>query len=150
MMVRTGPLGTLGKRISRSLNFLVGFPLWFRGKESSCNTGATKDIGSIPGLGRSPGGGHDNPLQYSRLENPTDRGAGGGGGIVHRVAGSDTTEVTQHAHSPLGELGGRLLVRVPETQSCFKAPILLLQNIRLIPQSWSASVALGILAFSVQ
>ena len=62
MMVRTGPLGTLGKRISRSLNLLVGLPLWFRGKESSCNTGATKDISAIPGLGRSPGGGHDNPL----------------------------------------------------------------------------------------
>ena len=39
---------------------LMGFP----GKESTCN------IGSIPGLGRSPGGGHDNPLQYSCLENP--------------------------------------------------------------------------------
>ena len=37
------------------------------GKESICNTG---DLGSIPGLGRSPGGGHGNPLQYSCLENP--------------------------------------------------------------------------------
>ena len=36
-------------------------------KESSCNAG---DLGSIPGLGRSPGGGHGNPLQYSWLENP--------------------------------------------------------------------------------
>ena len=35
-------------------------------KESACNVG---DLGSIPGLGRSPGGGHDNPLQYSCLEN---------------------------------------------------------------------------------
>ena len=33
------------------------------------------DMGSIPGLGRSPGGGHGNPLQYSCLENPKDRGA---------------------------------------------------------------------------
>ena len=33
------------------------------------------DLGSIPGSGRSPGGGHDNPLQYSCLENPMDRGA---------------------------------------------------------------------------
>ena len=37
------------------------------GKESACNVG---DLGSIPGLGRSPGGGHGNPLQYSSLENP--------------------------------------------------------------------------------
>ena len=42
------------------------------GKESACNAG---DLGSIPGLGRSPGGGHNNPLQYSCLENPMDRGA---------------------------------------------------------------------------
>ena len=37
------------------------------GKESTCNVG---DLGSILGLGRSPGGGHGNPLQYSSLENP--------------------------------------------------------------------------------
>ena len=42
------------------------------GKESASNVG---DLGSIPGSGRSPGGGHGNPLQYSCLENPTDRGA---------------------------------------------------------------------------
>ena len=41
------------------------------GKESACNAG---DPGLIPGLGRSPGGGHGNPLQYSCLENPMDRG----------------------------------------------------------------------------
>ena len=45
------------------------------GKESTCNAGDIRDVGSIPGLGRSPGGGHDNPLQYSCLENPMDRGA---------------------------------------------------------------------------
>ena len=42
------------------------------GKESACSGG---DPGLIPGSGRSPGGGHDNPLQYSCLENPMDRGA---------------------------------------------------------------------------
>ena len=41
-------------------------------KESACNAG---DRGWIPGLGRSPGEGHGNPLQYSCLENPMDRGA---------------------------------------------------------------------------
>ena len=40
----------------------VGFPGISEGKESACSVG---DLGSIPGLGRSPGGGHDNPLQYS-------------------------------------------------------------------------------------
>ena len=42
------------------------------GKESACNAG---DLSSIPGLGRSPGEGNGNPLQYSCLENPMDRGA---------------------------------------------------------------------------
>ena len=42
------------------------------GKASACNAG---DPGSIPGLGRSPGEGNGNPLQYSYLENPMDRGA---------------------------------------------------------------------------
>ena len=45
------------------------------GKDSTCNTGDTGDAGSIPGSGSSPGGGNGNPLQYSRLGNPTDRGA---------------------------------------------------------------------------
>ena len=44
-------------------------------KESACNLGGTGDLGSIPGLGRSPGGGKGNPLQYSCLKNPMDRGA---------------------------------------------------------------------------
>ena len=44
-----------------------GFPGGSDGKESTCNVG---DLGFIPGLGRSPGGGHGNPLQYSCLENP--------------------------------------------------------------------------------
>ena len=50
---------------------LGGFPCSSGGKESACNAG---DLGSIPGSGRSPGGGNGNPLQYSCLENPMDRG----------------------------------------------------------------------------
>ena len=46
---------------------VMGFPGGSNGKESACSVG---DLGSIPGLGRSPGGGHGNPLQYSCLENP--------------------------------------------------------------------------------
>ena len=50
----------------------MGFPGGSESKESACNVG---DLGLIPELGRSPGGGHGNPLQYSCLENPMDRGA---------------------------------------------------------------------------
>ena len=45
------------------------------GKESACNAGDLGDVGSIPGSGRSPGEGKGNPLQYSCLKNPMDRGA---------------------------------------------------------------------------
>ena len=48
---------------------LLGFPHGSAGKESTCNVG---DLGSIPGLGRSPGEGNGYPLQYSGLENSTD------------------------------------------------------------------------------
>ena len=46
-----------------------GFPAGSAGKESACSAG---DLGSIPGLGRSPGEGKGSPLQYSGLENPMD------------------------------------------------------------------------------
>ena len=49
----------------------LGFPGGSDSKESFCNAG---DLGLIPGLGKSPGGGHGNPLQYSCLENPRDGG----------------------------------------------------------------------------
>ena len=52
---------------------MLGFPGSSVDKESACNVG---DSGLIPGLGRSPGGRHGNPLQYSCLENPMDGGAG--------------------------------------------------------------------------
>ena len=56
------------------------------------NAGNVKEIGSILGLGRSPGVGYENPLQYSYLENLMDRGAWEA--TVHRVTKSDTTEAT--------------------------------------------------------
>ena len=49
-------------------------PGWLSGKESDCKAGAIGDMGLIPGSGRSSGGGHGNPFQYSCLENPVDRG----------------------------------------------------------------------------
>ena len=64
-------------------NQLLGFPGSSNGKESACNTG---DLGLIPESGRSPGEGHGNPLQYSCLKNPMDRGAWWA--MVHGVAES--------------------------------------------------------------
>ena len=69
--------------------------------ESACNAG---DASAIPASGRPPGGGHDNPLQYSCLENPMDRGAWRG--TVHGVTKSQTnihtyahTYTCTHAHT---------------------------------------------------
>ena len=61
---------------------------WLRGKESACNAGVAGDAGSIPGSGRSPGGGNGNLLQYSCLENPVDWEAWRD--TVHRVEKSQT------------------------------------------------------------
>ena len=67
------------------LVFYWGFPGGSDGKESTCSA---RDLGSIPGLGRSHGGGLGNPLQYSCLENPMDRGAWRA--IVHGITKSRT------------------------------------------------------------
>ena len=69
-----------------------GLPWGLRWKESSCNAGDIRNVGLIPGLGRSPEEGNGNPLQYSCLESPMDRGAWHA--TVHRVAESDTTKMT--------------------------------------------------------
>ena len=70
-----------------SIKLQRDFPGGSDSKESTCNR---RDLGSIPGLGRSPGGGHDNPFQQSCLENPVDRGAWEV--AVHGVTKSRTTE----------------------------------------------------------
>ena len=57
-------------------------------KNLSANAGDVRDVDSIPGSGRSPGGGHSNPLQYSCLENPMDREAWQA--MVHRIAKKQT------------------------------------------------------------
>ena len=62
-----------------------GFSCGSVGKESACNVG---DLGLIPGLGRSPGEGNGNPLQYPCLENPMDEG--GWWATVHGVAKCQT------------------------------------------------------------
>ena len=79
----------------------MSFPGGSDCKESAYNV---KDLGLIPRLGRSPGGGHGNPVQNSCLENPMDRGA-----LQVLVAPlsykeSDSTEATEHKHT-LSEVG---------------------------------------------
>ena len=71
-----------------------GFPDGSVVKNPSANAGNT---GSIPGLGRSSGGGNGNPLQYSCLENSMDRGAWQT--TVHGVTKSWTWQITEHAHT---------------------------------------------------
>ena len=67
-------------------------------KDTPVNAGDSRDVGSIPGLGRSPGLGNGNPLQYSCQENSMDRGAWWA--TVHEVAESDMTEqLSVHTHT---------------------------------------------------
>ena len=78
-------------------------------KNPPANAGGIRDVGLIAGLGRSPGGGHGNPLQYSCLENPIDIGAWWA--TVHRVALSRThlKGLSTQAHKPGDSEGqGRL------------------------------------------
>ena len=72
----------------------LGFPGGSAGKESTCSAG---DAGSVPGSGRSSGGGHGNSLQYSCLKNPMNRGAWQT--TVHGVAKNQTRlkQLSTHA-----------------------------------------------------
>ena len=76
----------------------MGCPGGSMTKESTCNVGDAGDMGSVPGSGRSLGGGHGNALQYSCLENPMDRGAWWA--MALRAAKSRTRlkELSTHAH----------------------------------------------------
>ena len=65
----------------------MGFPGGTDGKEAA-SAGDIRDMSLIPGLGRSPRGGHGDPLQYPCLENPVDRGAWRA--TIHRVTKSRT------------------------------------------------------------
>ena len=75
---------------------VIGLPLWLAGKESACNAG---DLGSIPGLGRSPGEGKGYPLQFSGLENFMDC-------IVHGVTKNQTQLSDFHFRSHLVDFPG--------------------------------------------
>jgi len=67
-------------------------------KNPPAKAGDIRDVSSVPGLERSPGGQHGNPLQYSYLKNPMDRGAWQA--TVHGVAKSQTQlkQLSTHAH----------------------------------------------------
>ena len=78
---------------------VMGFPGGSDGEEPTCDTG---DPGSVPGLGRSPGEGHGNRLQYSCLGNPMDRGAWWA--IVHGVTKSQTRPNNEHFQHVLKHL----------------------------------------------
>ena len=82
-----------------------GLPRGLTASRICFNARDTGDTGSIPGWGRSPGGGHGNPLQYSCLENPMDRGTWGWGGYSSwGRRESDTTEATEQSREHLTEL----------------------------------------------
>ena len=80
--------------VNISIGWLKGLPQWLHGKESACSA---VDTGWIPGSASSPGGGNGNPVQYSCLENPMNRGAQGA--TVHPVTESWTglKRVSTHA-----------------------------------------------------
>ena len=79
----------------------MGFPGGTSGKNLPANAGDIRDAGSIPVSGRSPGGGHDNPLQYSCLENPMDRRAWRA--MVYRVTESRTRLKGLSTHSYISQ-----------------------------------------------
>ena len=79
--------------------FSKGFPSGSVVKNLPANAGDSRDWHLIPGLGRSPGGGNGNPLQYSCLKIPMDKGAWWA--IVHGVAKSQTRLRTEQAHMRL-------------------------------------------------
>ena len=82
-----------------------GFPQWLsskkKKKESTCNARTMGDAGLTPGLGRSPGEGNGNPLQYSCWQNPIDRGAWWV--TVHRVVKSQA-QLGMHAQVLLSDV----------------------------------------------
>ena len=86
----------------------MGLPRGLSGKESACNAGDAGGVGSIPALGRSPGEGNGNPLQYSCLGNPMDREARWA--TVHGVAKRQTTlkRLSRHAQRERIQAGGSI------------------------------------------
>ena len=87
----------LGQGPDQSILLFIGFPAGSGGKESACSAG---DLGSIPGLGRSPGEGNGNTLQYSCLENPHGQRSWAGCSPCDRKE-LDMIDQLSTAHHPL-------------------------------------------------
>ena len=91
------------------------------GKEPTCQ--CRRDTGPIPGLGRSPGKGNSNPLQYSCLENTTDRGVW----WATVYGGHKESDTTEQAHLPLNQKflhvkGGEKMFLFPVSPHCLRIP----------------------------
>ena len=109
----------------------MGFAGGLDGKECDCNAG---DLGFIPGLGRSPGGGNDNLFQYFCLENPTVRGAWRA--RVSEVTKSDTTEqLTCVEPHPVCLVGLGAESGLPPVNLCCCSP---LSHVQLFATPWTA------------
>ena len=97
--MQENPVGFLGRedpleKREATHSSILGLPGGLAGKESACNAG---DLGSIPGLGRSPGEGNSYPRQYSGLENSMDC-------IIHGIAKSRTGLSDFHFYRTPGKL----------------------------------------------
>ena len=116
------------------LELYMGLPQWLSYKESVCNAW---DLGSIPGSGKSSGGGNGNPLRYSCLGNPMDRGASWA--TVHEVARVAHDLVTKLT---LPEL---CMYRVLRVSSCFHSVFLILTKTKdhnnSLGELWSVEIS---------
>ena len=91
---------TLRKFELNKILLIKGFPIGSAGKEFTCNIGDLGDMGSIPGSGRAPRGGHDNPHRYSWWENAMERRLAGYGPRDCRVRHDWSDWAHHRAHMP--------------------------------------------------
>ena len=115
-------------------------PRWLSGKELACSARAAGDMGLIPELKRSPGGGNGSPLQYSCLEDPMDGGAWQA--TVHSVTKGQTQLKWHSTHTRRHPLE-RNTDPAPRLPYCFLAvpPLSLLPLLPWLATVWKASVA---------
>ena len=121
--------------MSYSVTGRRGLPWWLSGKESAYNAGGPGDMGLISGLGRSPGRGQDNPLHYSCLENPMDRGVWWA--TVHSVSKSQTwlKRLSMHTCS-VTEVHSELMCTYPDSSFKNKEIFLFDDPHKAIEVSW--------------